>query len=81
MTELNKQRVVKYWNILAKYKAQSFETLLLFRVVNKKEFNAAIRCAIAEVEAIIKALEEYDLVTEAEFIHYGKELIELKQML
>jgi hypothetical protein len=80
MTESNKQRVVKYWNILDKYKAQSFETLSLFRVVNKREFKASINCAIEEVEASIAELIHYD-DTSVRVAVLQSELNQLKQML
>lgn len=81
MTQENKERIVKYWNVTNKMDIREYESLIPFResVLYNKQFIIAIQCSIAEVEAVIKAGSKY--INEYNLTELQSQLAELKQLL
>jgi hypothetical protein len=82
MTETNKKRVVKYFNILKLKQIIDFELMNILcdkSSENEELRNVSINCAIAEVEAMIVELEKS--YNEWNLTDLQNELTELKSML
>jgi hypothetical protein len=74
MTESNKQRIVKYFNLISGgFIINDFNQANLSCIT----FGASVRCAIAEVEAVIEELKTRNLT----YAYHEAELTELKAML
>ena len=82
MTEENKARIVKYWNILRCMMISDYSVIAEHRYSSAeftRTFAQSIQCAIAEVEAIQTELEHHRVFETHD--EYLAQLAELKQLL
>ena len=82
MTESNKARVVKYWNILRCMMIVNYDAIAEQRYSSAeftRTFAQSIQCSIAEVEAVQIELEHHRVFETHD--EYLAQLAELKQLL